>query len=585
VVDFHVARLGERIGAPPSTVPPQEVKAMTRRLRLVTGLAALVLLAPSLARANCPNSLPIDQPAGGGHFFTDPSKSYGGWFWMLGRGQNFLSDGDNPPTGEAGIDSGVAGGLPLDSASTWLTDFLGDRATRAVAWDWGSTGSDGCGDLNGNGVADPSEVMAVLVVDSTGSEYAVLSVGGSGAQAFDLSAVTNGLPSAFGTPGNAVPMSPVPKPKFGDVRATAGGKVEVEVVLPGPRDIPTYDDQGGGRPIVQGFQLLQGTALLDESTVSGGRRRITVAPNEPLILRTVFGARGDVGFFVDGTAPIPPVGGGKPKADKDQAPEKPPREAPDDAPGAAGDEVGAEPAAAAGVAGAASASPDVAEASGDSDEDSVADAADNCPKLSNPEQEDTDGDGHGDLCDTCPFADDPQQLDGDGDGLGDRCDACPKDAENNDPDSDKACGKDDNCPDLANPKQENADGDASGDACDKTFDPYVASIEPDQSPAARGAKVPLKLSVRNRSTGKRGMEVRLVLKDAAGKEFAAAADPACLAAVPSVVQLEAGKSWERSCQYVPPKDAASGAATLTLKVKDKEKSDVSAEGTSKLTLR
>ena len=555
---------------------------MARRLRLVMRLAALVLLAPSLARANCPYSLPIDQPSGGGHFFTDPSKSYGGWFWMLGRGQNFLSDGDKPPTGESGIDSGVSGGLPLDAAGSWLTDFLGDRGTRAVAGDWGSTGSDGCGDLNGNTEADPSEIMAVLVVDSTGSEYAVVSVGGNGVRAWDLSAVTNGLPSAFGTPGNAVPMSPVPRPKFGDVRASASGKVEVEVILPGPREIPTYDDQGGGRPIVQGFQLLQGTTLLDESVVSGARRRITVAPGEPLILRTVFGARGDVGFFVDGIAPIPPVGGGKPKAGKEATPEKPPAEATDDAPGAGDEAAGA---AAAGVAGASSAVPDAGEGSGDSDEDKIADAADNCPKLSNPEQEDTDGDGHGDLCDTCPFADDPQQLDADGDGLGDRCDSCPKDAENNDPDADKVCGKEDNCPDLANPKQENADGDASGDACDKTFDPFVASINPDKGAADRGGKVPLKLSVRNRSTGKRGMEVRLVLKDAAGKEFAAAADPACLDAVPSLAQLEAGKSWERSCQYVPPKEAAAGAATLTLKVKDKEKSDVSAEGTSKLTLR
>jgi hypothetical protein len=138
---------------------------------------------------------------------------------------------------------------------------------------------------------------------------------------------------------------------------------------------------------------------------------------------------------------------------------------------------------------------------------------------------------------------------------------------------------------VANPKQENADGDASGDACDKSFDPFVASITPTKGAAARGEKVALKLSVQNRSTGTRGIEVRLALKDSAGKEFAAAADPACLNAVPSVAQLEAGKSWERSCKYVPPKEAAAGGATLTLKVKDKEKGDVTAESTSQLTLR
>ena len=118
-------------------------------------------------------------------------------------------------------------------------------------------------------------------------------------------------------------MSPVPKPKFGASTAAAGGKVEVEVILPGTREIPTYDDQGGGRPIVQGFHLLQGTALLAEAAVGAGRRRVTATPGEPLVLRTIFGAPGDAGYFVDGSAVVPRVG----EAPKEQEPqaEEPPR--------------------------------------------------------------------------------------------------------------------------------------------------------------------------------------------------------------------------------------------------------------------
>ena len=80
----------------------------------------------------------------------------------------------------------------------------------------------------------------------------------------------------------------------------------------------------------------------------------------------------------------------------------------------------------------------------DSDSDGVGDNADNCPKTSNPGQEDADSDGVGDVCDA--FPDDPDETtDSDGDGVGDNGDNCPK---------------------TSNPDQKDADSDGAGDACD-----------------------------------------------------------------------------------------------------------------------
>jgi type IV pilus assembly protein PilQ len=58
----------------------------------------------------------------------------------------------------------------------------------------------------------------------------------------------------------------------------------------------------------------------------------------------------------------------------------------------------------------------------DTDGDGVADESDNCPNISNINQEDADGDGIGDVCDNCPDDSNPGQADGDGDGVGDACD-------------------------------------------------------------------------------------------------------------------------------------------------------------------
>jgi hypothetical protein len=57
----------------------------------------------------------------------------------------------------------------------------------------------------------------------------------------------------------------------------------------------------------------------------------------------------------------------------------------------------------------------------DSDGDGIPDTEDNCPTVSNPNQEDADGDGQGDACDNCPAIANPDQADGDGDGIGDAC--------------------------------------------------------------------------------------------------------------------------------------------------------------------
>lgn len=49
---------------------------------------------------------------------------------------------------------------------------------------------------------------------------------------------------------------------------------------------------------------------------------------------------------------------------------------------------------------------------------------DNCPFVSNPEQEDRDEDGVGNVCDNCPNVANPDQLDTNADRIGD---ACPED--------------------------------------------------------------------------------------------------------------------------------------------------------------
>ena len=74
----------------------------------------------------------------------------------------------------------------------------------------------------------------------------------------------------------------------------------------------------------------------------------------------------------------------------------------------------------------------------DADEDGVPDGRDNCPEVSNPEQEDSDLDGVGDACQVEPDADE--------DGV---------------PDAE------DNCPEVANVEQTDTNENGIGDACEE----------------------------------------------------------------------------------------------------------------------
>jgi MYXO-CTERM domain-containing protein len=136
----------------------------------------------------------------------------------------------------------------------------------------------------------------------------------------------------------------------------------------------------------------------------------------------------------------------------------------------------------------------------DSDGDSVPNATDNCPTVSNPAQTDTDGDAIGDACDNCPAMANLTQLDTDADGVGDVCDNCPAVANANQLDTDgdamgDACDLDidndgianavDNCPTVANPNQADMDADGVGDACDMC--PTMAGLPIDKGCPAMGS--------------------------------------------------------------------------------------------------
>lgn len=58
----------------------------------------------------------------------------------------------------------------------------------------------------------------------------------------------------------------------------------------------------------------------------------------------------------------------------------------------------------------------------DTDADKVSDKDDNCPFISNDNQEDKDGDGVGDVCDNCPLISNSDQKDCDHDNVGNACD-------------------------------------------------------------------------------------------------------------------------------------------------------------------
>jgi hypothetical protein len=90
-------------------------------------------------------------------------------------------------------------------------------------------------------------------------------------------------------------------------------------------------------------------------------------------------------------------------------------------------------------------------ASDDTDADGIADSADNCPTVCNPQQLDSDGDSTGDACDAAPG-----------------CGGCGQAAceESCDIDNDGVRNAVDNCPNIYNPQQLDADTDGTGDCCD-----------------------------------------------------------------------------------------------------------------------
>ena len=127
----------------------------------------------------------------------------------------------------------------------------------------------------------------------------------------------------------------------------------------------------------------------------------------------------------------------------------------------------------------------------DVDCDGLTYASDNCPSVSNSNQQDTDGDGDGnvcdnclsvansnqsnidfdnwgDVCDNCPDSFQVDQSNIDGDVRGDYCDNCVAVANNNqaDSDADGAGNVCDNCPTVYNPQQTDTDGDGLGNECD-----------------------------------------------------------------------------------------------------------------------
>ena len=104
----------------------------------------------------------------------------------------------------------------------------------------------------------------------------------------------------------------------------------------------------------------------------------------------------------------------------------------------------------------------------DTDDDGIADDIDNCPTVTNADQQDTDGDGVGNACDpdidgdgianaadNCPLDRNADQLDTDGDGAGDVCDA--------DRDGDGVQDNVDQCVPTATGEVVNADGCAIAD--------------------------------------------------------------------------------------------------------------------------
>ncbi len=100
----------------------------------------------------------------------------------------------------------------------------------------------------------------------------------------------------------------------------------------------------------------------------------------------------------------------------------------------------------------------------DLDSDGVLDSCDNCPGVSNLDQQDADSDALGDACDACPL-DATNDADADGVCVNDNC-LGAFNAAQLDTDSDGLGDLCDNCPSSPNAAQIDSDGDGAGDSCD-----------------------------------------------------------------------------------------------------------------------
>jgi hypothetical protein len=177
----------------------------------------------------------------------------------------------------------------------------------------------------------------------------------------------------------------------------------------------------------------------------------------------------------------------------------------------------------------------------DVDKDGIAEN-DNCPAISNVDQEDLDSDSLGDACDpdidgdgaaneADAFPLDPtEQLDTDGDGIGDRADRDDDNdgwtdkfehrrgtsTKNPDTDGDGLTDPADNCPLNPNPDQADVNGDGRGDVCADTVRPRISTLRLRPSRFKRGTKYGTKVSfrlseaatVRLNVSGSRGTMVR-----------------------------------------------------------------------------